>query len=144
MRQLEKVKALINLEDNIYNQLMEPQKVLEVNIPVKMDNGFIKVFKGFRSQYNDARGPFKGGIRFHPGVTYDEVKTLSAWMAFKTAAVNIPLGGGKGGIIVDPKVLSDRELENLSRNYIRAIYKFIGPDIDVPAPDVNTDQRIMG
>lgn len=144
LRQLEKVKALINLEENIYNQLLEAQKVLEVNIPVKMDNGFIRIFKGFRSQYNNARGPYKGGIRFHPEVTYDEVKTLSAWMTFKTAVVDIPLGGGKGGVVVDPKTLSARELEALSRGYIRAIHKFIGPDIDIPAPDVNTDPKIMG
>jgi glutamate dehydrogenase/leucine dehydrogenase len=144
LRQMEKVRALIHLEDNIYNQLLEPQKVLEVNIPVKMDNGFVKIFKGFRAQYNNARGPYKGGIRFHPEVTYDEVKTLSAWMTFKTAVVDIPLGGGKGGIIVDPKTLSERELEALSRGYICAIHKFIGPDIDIPAPDVNTDPRIMG
>ncbi|PJA86958.1 MAG: glutamate dehydrogenase [Candidatus Moranbacteria bacterium CG_4_9_14_3_um_filter_42_9] len=144
LRQLEKVKALINLEDNIYSQLLEAQKVLEVSIPVKMDNGFIKIFKGFRAQYNNARGPYKGGIRFHAEVTYDEVKTLSAWMTFKTAVVDIPLGGGKGGVIVDPKTLSARELEALSRGYIRAIHKFIGPNIDVPAPDVNTDPKIMG
>jgi glutamate dehydrogenase/leucine dehydrogenase len=144
LRQLEKVKVLIQLEDNIYNQLLEPQKVLEVNVPVKMDNGFVKIFKGYRAQYNNARGPYKGGVRFHPEVTYDEVKTLAAWMTFKTAVVDIPLGGGKGGIVVDPKTLSARELEALSRGYIRAIYKFIGPDIDIPAPDVNTDPKIMG
>lgn len=144
LRQLEKVKALINLEENIYNQLLEAQKVLEVNIPVKMDNGLVRIFKGFRAQYNNARGPYKGGIRFHSEVTYDEVKTLAAWMTFKTAVVNIPLGGSKGGIVVDPKTLSARELEALSRGYIRAIHNFIGPDIDVPAPDVNTDPKIMG
>jgi glutamate dehydrogenase len=144
LRQLEKVRALIHLEDNIYTQLLEAQKVLEVNVPIRMDNGFIKIFKAFRSQYNNARGPYKGGIRFHSEVSYDEVKTLSAWMTFKTAVVDIPLGGGKGGVVVDPKTLSDRELEALSRGYIRAIHRFIGPDLDVPAPDVNTDPRIMG
>ena len=144
LSQLKMAQKFINLEDNIFTQLQDPQKVLEVNIPVKMDNGAIKVFKGFRAQFNDARGPFKGGIRFHPQVSYDEVKALSAWMTFKTAVVNIPLGGAKGGVIVDPKILSRRELEELSRGYIRAIHKFIGPDLDVPAPDVNTDPKIMG
>src|SRR3989344_1030956 len=144
LKQLEQVKSLIKLEDNIYSQLQAPQKVLEVSIPVKMDNGEIKMFTGYRSQYNNARGPYKGGIRFHPDVNVSEVKALSAWMTWKTAVVNIPLGGGKGGVIVDPKQLSVRELEQLSRGYIRAIYKLIGPDVDVPAPDVCTDPRIMG
>lgn len=142
--QLKKIAELINLDSNLLNQLMEPKRILEVSIPVRMDSGETRLFKGFRSQYNDARGPFKGGIRFHQDVTKAEVKALSAWMTWKTAVVNIPLGGGKGGIIVNPKELSDRELESLSRGYIQAIWKFIGPDIDVPAPDVNTDPRIMG
>ncbi|MDP1884774.1 MAG: Glu/Leu/Phe/Val dehydrogenase [Candidatus Moranbacteria bacterium] len=138
------VKNLIQLEDNIYNQLLEPKRVLEVNIPVKMDNGKIRIFKGFRAQFNDARGPFKGGIRFHPNVSYDEVRALSAWMALKTAVVGIPLGGGKGGVIVDPRELSERELESLSRGYMQAVYKIVGPESDIPAPDVYTDPRIMG
>jgi glutamate dehydrogenase/leucine dehydrogenase len=108
-----------------------------------MDSGKIKVFQGYRSQFSDARGPFKGGIRFHQDVTEEEVKALSAWMSWKTAVVDIPLGGGKGGVIVDPKELSDLELEKLARGYIKAIADFIGPDVDVPAPDVNTDPRIM-
>lgn len=132
------------MDENIFNQLQEPQKFLEVSIPVKMDSGEIKVFKGFRSQFNDARGPFKGGIRFHPDVNEVEVKALSFWMTWKTAVVNIPLGGGKGGVIVDPKLLSNREMELLSRGYIRAIYKFIGSETDIPAPDVYTNPRIMG
>lgn len=144
LKQIKNAQKYIHLEDNIFTQLQEPKKVLEVNVPVKMDNGAIKVFKGFRAQFNDARGPYKGGIRFHPGVSYDEVRALSAWMTFKTAVVNIPLGGGKGGVIVDPKDLSNRELEELSRGYVRAIHQLIGPDQDVPAPDVNTDPRIMG
>lgn len=144
LSQLEKAKDKVQLDEDSYIQLQAPARVLEVNIPVRMDNGTLKVFQGFRSQFNDARGPFKGGIRFHPEVSYDEVKALSAWMAFKTAVVNIPLGGGKGGIVVDPKKLSSRELEELSRGYIRAIAKLIGPDLDIPAPDVNTDARIMG
>lgn len=143
-RQLEIVKEIIGLEDNIFEQLKTPQRVIEVFIPVKMDNGRIKVFRGFRAQYNDARGPAKGGIRFHPDVSREEVLALSAWMTWKTAAINIPLGGGKGGVIVDPKELSEGELERLSRGYIQAIARFIGPSVDVPAPDVYTDPKIMG
>lgn len=139
-----KINEMIKIDKNIYAQLLEPKNFLEVAIPVKMDNGEVKVFKGFRSQYNDARGPFKGGVRFHPDVSIDEVKALSAWMAFKTAVINIPLGGGKGGVIVNPKELSEGELERLSRGYIRAIYKFLGPNTDIPAPDVYTTPQIMG
>jgi glutamate dehydrogenase/leucine dehydrogenase len=109
-----------------------------------MDNGSVKVFTGFRSQYNNARGPYKGGIRFHPQVNEAEVKALSMWMALKTAVVGIPLGGGKGGVIVNPKELSNAELERLSRGYIDGVYKLLGPDVDVPAPDVYTDPKIMG
>lgn len=138
------MKKLVKLDENIYEQLKRPQKFLEVSIPVKMDDGRIRVFAGYRSQYNDARGPFKGGIRFHPDVNESEVKALSAWMTWKTAVVDIPLGGGKGGVIVNPKELSAGELERLSRGYIRAIHKLIGPETDVPAPDVYTDPRIMG
>lgn len=144
LKQLEKMKKMINLEDNIYEQLKSPHKFLEVAIPVKMDDGKIRVFRGFRSQFNNARGPYKGGIRFHPGVNESEVKALSMWMTWKCAVVGIPLGGGKGGVIVNPKELTAGELERLSRGYVRAIYKFIAPDIDVPAPDVYTDPRIMG
>ncbi len=143
-KQLEKVKKLINLDDNIFEQLKSPQKFLEVSIPVKMDNGTVKVFTGYRSQFNNARGPYKGGIRFHPQVNESEVKALSMWMALKTAVVGIPLGGGKGGVIVNPKELSSSELEKLSRGYIQGIYKLIGPTVDVPAPDVYTDPKIMG
>jgi glutamate dehydrogenase len=109
-----------------------------------MDDGRVEVFTGFRSQFNDARGPFKGGIRFHPGVTVQEVKALSMWMTWKAAVTGLPLGGGKGGVIVDPHRLSVGELERLSRGYIRAIYKLIGPEVDVPAPDVYTTPQIMG
>jgi len=144
LKQLEKVNKLINLEENIYEQLKAPHRFLEVSIPVKMDNGQIKIFRGFRSQFNDARGPYKGGIRFHPGVNESEVRALSMWMTWKCAVVGIPLGGGKGGVIVNPKELSAGELERLSRGYMKAIYKFIGPDLDVPAPDVYTDPKIMG
>lgn len=144
LKQLKRIKDIVGLEDNLCVQLQNPQKLLEVSIPVKMDDGNIKVFTGYRAQHNDARGPYKGGIRFHPEVNVSEIKALSAWMTWKTAVVDIPLGGGKGGVIVDPKQLSSRELEQLSRGYIRGIYKLIGPETDVPAPDVYTDPRIMG
>lgn len=144
LAQLKKTREFVTIEENIYRQLQNVQRFLEVSIPVKMDNGEVKVFCGFRSQYNDARGPFKGGIRFHQNVNEGEVKALSAWMAFKTAVVGIPLGGGKGGVIVNPKELSMGELERLSRGYIRAVLPIIGDCVDVPAPDVNTDPRIMG
>lgn len=142
--QLRAVQKIVSFDDAIITQLMSPKRVIEVSLPIKMDNGTVEVFTGYRSQFNDARGPFKGGIRFHPGVTIDEVKALSAWMTWKTAVVDIPLGGGKGGVIVDPKRLSVGELERLSRAYARALAPFIGPDVDVPAPDVSTDPRVMG
>ncbi len=144
LKQLNEVNKIIDIPEDINTCFLSPQRFLEVSIPVKMDNGKVKVFTGYRSQYNDARGPYKGGIRFHPDVNRSEVKALSAWMTWKTAIVNIPLGGAKGGVIVDSKKLSDRELEHLSRGYIRAIYKLLGPSIDIPAPDVYTDPRIMG
>lgn len=143
-KQLKAVQEIVHFDENIMAQLMSPQRIIEASLPIKMDDGSVQVFSAYRSQYNDARGPFKGGIRFHPGVTIDEVKALSAWMTWKTAVVDIPLGGGKGGVIVDPKKLSLRELEALSRAYARAFAPFIGPDVDVPAPDVSTDPRIMG
>lgn len=127
----------------VYELLKQPMRVLEVSIPVKMDNGTIRVFTGFRSQHNDAVGPTKGGIRFHQNVTRDEVMALSIWMTFKCSVTGIPYGGGKGGIIVDPKTLSAGELERLSRGYIDAIHKLIGEKIDIPAPDVNTNGQIM-
>lgn len=142
-KQIEATRKFADISENIYRQLSSVKRFLEVSIPVAMDNGEVRVFTGYRSQYNDARGPFKGGIRFHQNVNEGEVKALSAWMAFKCAVVDIPLGGGKGGIIVDPKKLSDGELERLSRGYIRALSFAIGDRVDIPAPDVNTDGRIM-
>ena len=133
----------LGMEPQVYELLKEPRRVIEVNIPVKMDDGSIKVFKGFRSQHNDAVGPTKGGIRFHPNVSLEEVKALSIWMTFKCSTTGIPYGGGKGGIIVDPSELSEGELERLSRGYIDGIYKLIGEKVDVPAPDVNTNGKIM-
>ncbi len=143
MQQLESAAKILNLDPHILAQLKVPKRILSVSIPVKLDNGTTKVFQGFRVQYNDARGPFKGGLRFHPRVSMDEVKALAFWMAIKNAVVGVPYGGGKGGIIVDPKRLSKGELERLSRKFIDLIYKDIGPHVDVPAPDVNTTPEIM-
>ena len=141
--QLDEAAAILKLEPGIHALLREPRRELHVTIPVKMDDGTIKVFKGFRVQYNDARGATKGGIRFHPEETIDTVRALAAWMTWKTAVVDIPLGGGKGGVICNPKEMSQGELERLSRGYIRAIGRFIGPETDVPAPDVYTTPQIM-
>jgi len=142
--QLEKAAKIMNLDKNIYEILKQPDRVLTVSVPVKMDSGEIQVFTGFRSQYNSALGPYKGGIRYHENVSLDEVKALSFWMMVKCATVNIPMGGGKGGIIVDSKKLSVGELERLSRGYIQKIWREIGSDKDVPAPDMYTTPQIMG
>ena len=143
MKQLYTASQAMNLDADILTELSAPKRILTVSIPVKMDNGTTKVFEGYRSQYNNACGPFKGGIRYHQDVNISEVKALSFWMTLKCSVVGIPLGGGKGGIIVDPKELSERELEELSRGYICAIYKYLGPTQDVPAPDVYTNGKIM-
>ncbi len=143
LQQLENIEDYLTISQSVKEQLKQPQRILEAAIPVLLDNGEIKVFTGFRVQYNNARGPFKGGIRFHPQTDLNEVKALSFWMSIKTAVVNIPLGGAKGGVIVDPKKLSRAELERLSRGYLRAFHDFIGPEIDIPAPDVNTNPQIM-
>lgn len=141
--QLGKVAEIMKISDDILEVLSRPARIIEVNVPVKMDNGKTKVFTGWRVQHNSALGPTKGGIRYHPDVTRDEVVALSAWMTIKNAVVGIPYGGGKGGIKVNPKELSFGELERLSRKYIDMIYKYIGPDEDIPAPDVYTTSRIM-
>jgi glutamate dehydrogenase (NAD(P)+) len=143
LKQLNKAAKVINLDKQALELLSSPKQILQVSIPVKMDNGETKVFTGFRVHYNTARGPAKGGIRFHPDETLSTVKALSAWMTWKTAITNLPMGGSKGGVICDPKKLSLGELERLSRGYIRAIADFIGPEIDVPAPDVYTTPQIM-
>lgn len=142
--QLEKAVKKMNLEPNILAQLKEPEKVLIVSIPVKMDNGTIKVFTGYRAQYNSARGPLKGGVRYHPDVTLDEMKALSALMTWKCAVAGIPYGGAKGGVKCNPKEMSEGELERLSRRYIYEISSIIGPRKDIPAPDVYTTPKIMG
>ncbi len=143
LQQLEKAAKVMNLDKEALEILRAPQQILEVSLPVRMDNGKVKTFRGFRVHYNNARGPVKGGIRFHPEETLSTVKALSAWMTWKTAVVDIPMGGAKGGIICNPKEMSPSELERLSRAYVRAIADFIGPEIDVPAPDVYTTPQIM-
>ncbi len=140
---LQQAIEAMELDENTASIISQPEKVLEVSIPVRMDNGKIRVFTGYRSQHSTAMGPAKGGIRFHPGVTMDEVKTLSFWMTCKCAVANLPYGGGKGGIIVDPRELSERELEALSREYIYKISALVGEYTDIPAPDVNTNGKIM-
>jgi glutamate dehydrogenase (NAD(P)+) len=133
----------LKLDPGVRQILRTPKRVLEVAVPTKMDNGQIKVFSGFRVQHNVARGPAKGGIRYHPNVTLDEVKALATWMTWKTATVNIPFGGGKGGVICDPKRMSKTELERMTRRYASEIMPLIGPEQDIPAPDVYTDSQTM-
>ncbi|MGB9772512.1 MAG: Glu/Leu/Phe/Val family dehydrogenase [Bacteroidota bacterium] len=134
---------MLKLDPAIHEFLRWPMRELHVTLPVKMDDGKTKIFHGFRVQYNDARGPTKGGIRFHPAETIDTVRALAAWMTWKTAVVDIPLGGAKGGIICNPKEMSPGEIERLSRAYIRQVGRILGPDMDVPAPDVYTTPQIM-
>ncbi len=141
--QLDAAAMVSNADANIVEQLKNPDRYIEVSIPVSMDDGTQKIFSGFRSQHNNARGPYKGGIRYHQDVNLDEVRALSFWMTFKNAVVNVPFGGGKGGIIVNPKELSEGELERLSRGYMKQMYRNFGPLVDVPAPDVNTNGQIM-
>lgn len=143
-KKLDDASKHIEISKDAKQILEKPKETLEVNIPVRLDNGSLKVFTGYRVHFNDSLGPTKGGIRYHPDVTLNEIKALSFWMTFKCSILNLPYGGAKGGIIVNPKELSKRELEHLSRGYIRAIYEFIGPDIDIPAPDVYTNETIMG
>lgn len=143
LKQLDNAAKVLNLDEQVKELLQEPMRTLSVSIPVKMDDDSIHVFKGFRCQHNDVLGPTKGGIRFHPQVCEDEVKALAAWMTFKCSLVGIPYGGAKGGVLVNPKELSRNELERLSRGFIQAISPIIGPDKDIPAPDVYTDAQVM-
>lgn len=143
LKQLDEAAKIIKLDKGLHQVLAHPKRVLTVSLPVKMDNGEVRVFTGFRSQHNDARGPYKGGIRYHPQVTIDEVKALSMWMTWKCAVADIPYGGGKGGIICNPKEMSNGELERLTRRYAYAIADIIGPHTDIPAPDVYTGGKEM-
>src|SRR2546426_10332343 len=133
----------LNLDDGMCKVLRSPTKEITVHIPVQLDDGRLEVFTGYRVQHSVARGPAKGGIRFAPDVTLDEVRALASWMTWKCAVVNIPFGGGKGGVICDPHILSDTELEKLTRRYTAEIIDFLGPERDVPAPDVNTNEQTM-
>src|SRR5208337_3480650 len=133
----------LELSIDVRNMIKSPERILHVNLPVRMDNGHIESFAGYRVQHSTARGPAKGGIRYHPGVTLDEVKALSTWMTWKCAVVNIPFGGGKGGVTCNPKEMSQAELERLTRRYASAILPLIGPERDIPAPDVYTNSQIM-
>ena len=141
---LETAAGKMGLAEDDYSFLRYPERELKVSVPVRMDDGHVKVFEGYRVQHSTVRGPAKGGIRFHPDTNLDEVKALAAWMSFKCAVAGIPYGGGKGGVTVDPRTLSKGELERLTRGYTRAIAPIIGPDKDIPAPDVNTNGEIMG
>lgn len=141
--QLDKAAERLGMDEEMHAFLREPMRELHVSIPVKMDNGATKIFKGFRVQYNDARGPTKGGIRFHPEETIDTVRALAAWMTWKCAVADIPYGGAKGGCIVDPATLSESEKEKLCRGWIDQMWKNIGPSIDIPAPDVGTTPQMM-
>ncbi len=141
---LDKAFSYTDIEKEAIEKLKHPQHILHVSIPVRRDDGSLSIYTGFRAQHNNARGPMKGGIRFHPDVSLGEVKALAFWMTIKCAVVGIPFGGAKGGVIVDPKKLSRLELERLSRGYMNAMADFVGPDRDIPAPDVYTNAMIMG
>ncbi len=143
-QRLEEAAKHVSISSDTIERLKYPKSSLTVSVPVRMDSGELKIFQGYRVRYNDMRGPTKGGIRYHPNVTLDEVTSLAFWMTFKCAVLNLPFGGAKGGIAVDAKQLSRFELEHLSRRYIDAIADFIGPDVDIPAPDMYTNQMIMG
>ncbi|MFB6120654.1 MAG: Glu/Leu/Phe/Val dehydrogenase [Halobacteriaceae archaeon] len=141
--QLDDAAEYIDVGDDVLERLKNPERILETNLSVEMDDGSIEVFRAYRSEFNGDRGPYKGGIRYHPGVTRDEVKALSGWMVYKCATVGIPFGGGKGGITIDPDEYSESELERITRSFAKELRPFIGEDRDVPAPDVNTGQREM-
>jgi glutamate dehydrogenase (NAD(P)+) len=143
MSRFDRAAELLDLEPGIYKILRNPEKQLIVSIPVQMDNGDVEVFTGYRVLYNTSRGPAKGGIRFDMNVTLEEVKALAAWMTWKCAVVNLPFGGAKGGVICDPLSMSVGELERVTRRYTKGILSLLGPDTDVPAPDVNTNERVM-
>jgi len=142
-RQLDECAKILKLDPDVNAILRVPMRELHVSLPVRMDDGAIRVFRGFRVQYNDAKGPTKGGIRFHPNETIDTVRALAAWMTWKCALLDLPLGGAKGGVVCNPKEMSQGELERLSRAYIQGVWQFIGPDKDIPAPDVYTNPQVM-
>jgi glutamate dehydrogenase (NAD(P)+) len=142
-KQCDSCAMLLDLPDDVLEMIRNPMREIQVAIPVRMDNGTLRIFKGFRVQYNDVLGPTKGGIRFHPEETIDLIRALAAWMTWKCSLLELPLGGAKGGIICNPKEMSAGELERLSRGYVERVWNFIGPDKDIPAPDVYTNPQIM-
>jgi glutamate dehydrogenase (NAD(P)+) len=143
LEQLDQAARIMNLDPNVHEVLRSPKRTLEVAIPIRLDDDTVKVFTGYRVHHNTSRGPSKGGIRYHPGVNIDEVKALAMWMTWKCAVVGIPYGGAKGGVVVDPKKLSLQELERLTRRYASEILPLIGPERDIPAPDMGTDEQVM-
>ncbi|WP_071393957.1 Glu/Leu/Phe/Val family dehydrogenase [Bacillus tuaregi] len=140
---LQEAVQIMNYPPQVYELIKKPMRFLEVSIPVRMDNGEVQIFQGYRAQHNDAKGPTKGGIRFHPDVTPEEVKALAGWMSLKCGVTNLPYGGAKGGIVCDPRTMSLGELERLSRGYVRAVSQLVGPTKDIPAPDMYTNSQIM-
>ena len=144
LQQLDDVAALIDIHADVLAKLRKPKRTMTVSVPTRMDDGRLEVFTGIRVQHNMDRGPCKGGIRYHPKVTLDEVTALAMWMTWKCAVVNIPYGGAKGGVICDPMEMSERELENMTRRFASEMVEIIGPEQDIPAPDVNTNERVMG
>jgi glutamate dehydrogenase len=142
-KQLKRAIDVLKMGDDVYEVLKEPKEYFEVSVPVMMDNGKVRVFRGYRVHHNNVLGPYKGGIRFHPDVDVNEVKALASWMTWKCSLVGLPYGGAKGGVICNPKEMSERELERLARGYVRGLRDFVGPEKDIPAPDVYTNPQIM-
>ncbi len=140
---LKETCEILKLEENFYEMIKDVDKAIEVNYPIRLDNGKIQTIKAYRAQHDNTIGAYKGGVRFHPSVTMDETKALSIWMSLKCAIVGVPYGGAKGGVVIDPNNYSQGEIERISRGYVRAIHKYLGERIDIPAPDVNTDSKIM-
>ena len=143
LAQMDRAKEYADVDDGVFERLKHPERTLKVTLPVELESGEVRVFEGYRCQFDSARGPFKGGVRFHPSVTQREVEALAGWMTWKTALVDLPYGGAKGGVICEPKDLTERDLERLTRRYTEGIRRMIGPEIDVPAPDMNTNPQTM-
>ena len=143
LAQMDRAEEYADVDHGVFERLKHPERTLKVTLPVELESGEVKVFEGYRCQFDSARGPFKGGVRFHPSVTQREVEALAGWMTWKTALVDLPYGGAKGGVICEPKELTDRDLERLTRRYTEGIRRMIGPEVDVPAPDMNTNPQTM-
>ncbi|WP_255195351.1 Glu/Leu/Phe/Val family dehydrogenase [Halorarius litoreus] len=143
LAQMEAAEPYADVDEGVFERLKHPERTLKVSLPIERDDGSVEVYEGFRCQFDSARGPYKGGIRYHPGVSMDEVTALAGWMTWKTALVDLPYGGAKGGVVCDPTEMSRRERESLTRRYTEGIRRMIGPDVDVPAPDINTGQQEM-